>query len=73
MTFEEWPAHRRAHGDWPEEIEGSIISALWQRHCPGWPRGGEVSPNVGKTIDELDDPHLRDLLKRVISMRQHLR
>jgi hypothetical protein len=73
MTFEEWSEHRRVHGDWPEEIEGSIISALWQRHCPAWPRGGQVSPNVGKTIDELDDPHLRNLLKRAISMRQHQR
>lgn len=55
MTHDEWAEHRRVHGQWPEPIEGSIVSALWERHCPNWPRGGDVSPNVGKTIDELDD------------------
>jgi len=70
MTFEQWAEHRRIHGQWPERIEGSIISTLWEEHCPDWPRGGDVSPNVGKTIDELDDPHLRDVLKRALAMRE---
>ena len=38
MTEDEWAAHRAVHGQWPESIEGSIISALWERHCPNWPR-----------------------------------
>jgi hypothetical protein len=70
MTFEQWAEHRRVHGQWPERLGGSVISALWERHCPTWPRGGSVSTNVGKTIDELDDPHLRDLIKRVTGMRR---
>lgn len=28
MTFEQWAEHRRIHGDWPEPIQGSVISAL---------------------------------------------
>jgi hypothetical protein len=63
MTFDEWKAHRAIHGEWPEHIEGSIITALWERHCPNWPRGGSKSPNVGKHIDDIDDPHLKAILK----------
>jgi len=70
MTENEWATHRAVHGQWPESIEGSIISALWHQHCPNWPRGGDVSPNVGKTIDELD-PHLRDLLKRAMELNEN--
>jgi hypothetical protein len=70
MTFEQWAEHRRTHGTWPEPIQGSVISALWEQHCPDWPRGGDSSPNLGKAIDELDDPHLRDLIKRVMGMGQ---
>jgi hypothetical protein len=70
MTEGEWEAHRAVHGQWPESIEGSIVSSLWERHCPDWPRGGDVSPNVGKTIEELD-PHLRDLIRRVMELSEN--
>jgi hypothetical protein len=65
MTFDEWAAHRRIHGQWPEPIDGSIIYALWERHCPNWPRGEDSS-----TVDNIDDldPHARDLIKRAIAM-----
>lgn len=66
MTEDVWADHRAAHGQWPESIEGSIVSALWERHCPNWPRGGDSS-TVGKTIDDLD-PHTRDLIRRAIAM-----
>jgi hypothetical protein len=64
MTLEQWTEHRHIHGQWPEPIDGSIIHALWEQHCPWWHRGGDTSPNVGKTIDELD-PHLRDVIRRL--------
>lgn len=63
MTFEQWAAHREITGQWPEHIEGSIITALWEKHCPWWPRGGGNGPNVGKHIDDIDDPHLKKILK----------
>jgi hypothetical protein len=66
MTFDEWAAHRQVHGQWPEPIDGSIIYALWDRHCPNWPRGGDGSI-VGKTIDDLD-PYARDIVKRAMAM-----
>jgi hypothetical protein len=66
MTFEEWAAHREVHGDWPEPIDGSPIYALWEKHCPNWPRGGG-SPTVGKTIDDLD-PRTRDLIRQAMAM-----
>jgi hypothetical protein len=68
MTFDEWAAHRRIHGQWPEPIDGSIIYALWERYCPTWPRGGDGSTDV-KTTDDLT-PHARDIIKRAIAMRQ---
>jgi len=69
MTFEEWAAHRKEHGQWPETIPDSIVTGLWERHCPNWPRGGSTSPNVGKHIDEIDDP----ALKRAIAAMERLR
>jgi len=71
MSDDEWAAHRAVHGQWPAPVNGSIISLLWERHCPNWPRGGDVSPNVGKHIDELD-PHLRELIKRAMAMSGNL-
>lgn len=64
MTPDEWAAHRRVYGEWPDPIEGSIMYALGERHVPQWPRGGNSSPNVGKTINELDDPELIEMIKR---------
>jgi hypothetical protein len=63
MTLDEWTAHRAVHGQWPEHVEGSIVTGLWERHVPWWPRGGSDSPNVGKHIDEIDDPQLKKMLE----------
>jgi hypothetical protein len=68
MTLDEWTAHRRIHGQWPEPIENSIIYALWQKHCPTWPRGGDQSTDV-KTIDDLD-PYAREIIRQAMAMRQ---
>jgi hypothetical protein len=73
MTFDEWTAHRALHGQWPETIEGSIVTGLWERHVPWWPRGGGGDgPNVGKHIDEIDDPALKAAIAAMNKLHKQL-
>jgi hypothetical protein len=70
LSFDDWAAHRRVHGQWPDPIDGSIVYELWERHVPEWPRGADANPNGAKTIDDLE-PHIQDLIKRASEMRRN--
>jgi hypothetical protein len=73
LTFEQWQAHHAVHGQWPAPIEGSIVSRLWERHVPWWPRGGgSDGPNVGKHIDDIDDPLLKAAIAAMEKLRKQL-
>lgn len=72
MTPEAWAMQRRTLGHWPEDVQGSLISLLWNRHCPWYPRGGDESPNVGKHIDDIDDPPLKAAIAAMEKLSKQL-